>query len=113
MKTIIAGSRGISDPAILEEAIKASGITITSVVSGMARGVDLIGLNWAKLQGLPVHEHYAQWGAHGKVAGFIRNKEMAATSEALIAIWDGKSKGTRHMIHTALAYKLRVYIHRI
>lgn len=40
------------------------------------------------------------WGLHGKrYAAFVRNNEMAFFADALLAIWDGKSPGTRHMIN--------------
>ena len=47
MKVIIAGSRGVEDYALVEEAVKQSGFDITEVVSGTARGVDLLGEHWA------------------------------------------------------------------
>ena len=39
--------------------------------------------------------------------------EMALNAEALIALWDGESPGTRNMIATAKALGLRCYIHRV
>ena len=35
---------------------------------------------------------------------------MAKYSEALIAFWDGKSRGTRNMIDLANKYKLKVKV---
>lgn len=43
----------------------------------------------------------ADWDKHGKSAGYKRNEEMARNADALIAFWDGKSKGTKHMIDIA------------
>ncbi len=45
----------------------------------------------------------ADWTKHGKTAGFIRNVEMANVENVgqVIAIWDGKSNGTRHMLEQA------------
>ena len=37
---------------------------------------------------------------------------MAQNSEALLAIWDGKSPGTKHMIEVANEMKLDVYVYR-
>lgn len=37
---------------------------------------------------------------------------MADRAEALVAIWDGQSRGTKHMIDTARAQGLRVYLWR-
>ena len=40
----------------------------------------------------------------------IRNKEMAENAEALIAFWDGESKGTKAMIEIAKNKNLKVRI---
>jgi hypothetical protein len=37
---------------------------------------------------------------------------MASMADALIAVWDGKSRGTKNMIETAEKMGLRVYVHR-
>lgn len=52
----------------------------------------------------------ADWDKHGKAAGFKRNTEMAKYADALIAFWDGKSKGTKHMIDTAKSHNLKVRV---
>lgn len=36
---------------------------------------------------------------------------MAEYVEALITLWDGKSKGAKHMVDTALDLGLEVYVH--
>ena len=111
MKTIIAGSRNITDFSTVCEAIDESGFQVTEVVSGKARGVDTLGEKWAKVVGVPVKEFPADWDTHGRAAGYIRNKEMAKYGDRLVAIWDGKSSGTKHMINLAKKYDLEVYIH--
>ena len=40
----------------------------------------------------------AQWKKFGKRAGYRRNEQMAEVADALIAFWDGSSRGTKHMI---------------
>ena len=113
MKTIIAGSRDITDPLIVGIATTQSGFNITEVVSGTARGVDSLGETWALSRGLPIKRFPADWGRHGKAAGYVRNREMSQYADALIAIWDTKSKGTGHMIDLARAAGLKVYVHRV
>jgi hypothetical protein len=110
MKTIIAGSRSITDFAVVDQTIKNSGYEITEVISGTAKGVDTLGEEWASLNNIPITRFPADWKTYGKSAGYIRNEEMAKYADALIAIWDGKSKGTRHMVNLANKYKLRLYI---
>ena len=110
MKTIIAGSRGIDDFAIVSKAIVDSGFEITEVVSGTARGVDLEGEGWASLNEVPIKRFPADWSL-GRGAGHKRNAEMAEYADALIAIWDGKSPGTRNMINEAAKKGLKIYVH--
>lgn len=53
----------------------------------------------------------ADWNKHGRAAGPIRNEEMAQYADALIAFWDGKSRGTKSMISLATEYSLKIKIH--
>jgi hypothetical protein len=71
------------------------------LVTGCARGADQIPYAYEKARGTSVKEFPADWNTHGRGAGFIRNAEMADYSDALIAFWDGTSKGTKHMIDVA------------
>jgi hypothetical protein len=110
MKTIIAGSRHITSPAVLEEAIARARWPITEVVSGGARGVDRLGEQWASANNLPCKIFPAQWSTYGKSAGPIRNAEMARYADALIALWDGESRGTKNMIDLAKKHRLLISV---
>jgi hypothetical protein len=112
MKTIIAGSRDIDIPlAALNDAVIMSGFDITEVVSGTARGIDRTGELWAEWKGVPVARFPANWEKNGKAAGYLRNDAMARYADALVAVWDGKSKGTKHMIDLARKREIEVYVH--
>lgn len=113
MRTIIAGSRDITDYDIIEDACASCPWEITRVVSGTARGVDRLGERWAKERHIPIDKYPADWDTYKKAAGYIRNKLMADNSEALVAIWDGVSPGTKHMIDLARKANLHIYIHRV
>jgi len=113
MKTIIAGSRDITSMTELREAIRTAPFPVTSVVCGMARGADMLGHRYAQEEKLPVYPFPADWNTYGKRAGYLRNAEMAENAEALIALWDGKSKGTKHMIDIATAKGLKVHVHTL
>ena len=110
MKVIIAGSRTISDYMTVEKAIKDSGFNISMVVSGTARGVDRIGEQWASRNGIPIKPFPASWMKYGKRAGFKRNEEMAKYADALIAVWDGESPGSKHMLGIARMKGLKVFV---
>ena len=102
-KVIIAGSRGFSNYKLLREQCnkflrekrKTSNII---VVSGHARGADTLGEKYAQDEGFALEIYPAQWKKLGKQAGYRRNEQMAEVADALIAFWDGSSKGTKHMI---------------
>jgi len=70
----------------------------TDFISGAAKGADWLGEQWALSRGYKVMLFTANWTDHGKAAGYIRNKQMADEATALVAFWDGRSKGTAHMI---------------
>lgn len=116
MRVIIAGSRTIIDQKVVLRAIRIANqiiptVEIDEVLSGCAQGVDFIGEAWGHDSGLVVRRFPADWNKWGKAAGFRRNAEMAKQADALIAVWDGKSKGTKHMIDHAIGEGLIVYIH--
>ena len=113
MKVIVAGSRTISDRSIVADAIASSGIQITELISGNARGVDSVAENWASVNKIPFVTFPAQWEKYGKPAGAIRNAEMAKKADALIAIWDGKSTGTNNMIKTMNKLKKPVFLYLV
>lgn len=101
MKVIIAGSRNITDKQKVFNLIGSyhGKNKITEVVCGEARGVDLLGREWAEKHNIPIASFPANWTLYGKTAGFKRNVQMALYADRLLAIWDGKSRGTQHMIN--------------
>ena len=82
------------------------------VVSGGATGADALGEQYASERGLIIERHPADWKKNGRAAGPIRNAEMADISDALIAFWDGQSRGTKSMIDLAKRKGLQVAIVR-
>lgn len=112
MKVIIAGGRDFNDYIMLKSVCDAmlSDITEIEIVSGTANGADALGERYANENGYIIHKFPANWQQFGKGAGYIRNGQMAKFSDILIVFWDGKSKGTKHMIDLALQENLKVKI---
>ena len=118
-RVIVAGSRGITDRALVFQKVEAltrrlwlsSGFEI---VSGLAQGPDTLAIGWADWAGFAgrVARFPAEWARYGKPAGMIRNQQMAWHSTHLIAFWDGQSPGTRGMIETAKRDGLTVRVVR-
>lgn len=113
MRVIIAGSREGVWPELISTAVLRSNFNVTEVVSGNARGVDQWGEDWAKEHNKALTIFPALWKVHGKSAGFKRNAEMAEYADALIAIWNGTSNGTKHMIETMQKLGKPVYIYNV
>ena len=110
MRTVVAGSRGITEYTVVAQAILDSKFRITTVISGGAAGVDSLGERWAKERGIPVERHLPDWGKNGRAAGLMRNEEMVDCAEALIAVWDGASRGTKYSIDYARKRSIPVFI---
>ena len=98
MKVIVAGSRSVTDYALVIDAVISSGFEVTEIVSGCAKGVDAIGEKIAEINGIPVKRFPADWNKYGKRAGPLRNMEMGDYADALVAVRENNSKGTTHMI---------------
>lgn len=113
MRTIIAGSRHCTDEAAVLAAAEAAPWEITEVVCGGAPGVDSIGAKLARERNIPVTMFPADWNKHGRAAGPIRNRQMADYAQALVAVWDGLSPGTKNMIHEAQSRGLKVHVHQL
>lgn len=113
MKVIVAGSRDITDYLFVDKCIIESNLHITALVSGNARGVDQLGERWAKEHNIPI-EFYPvtkeDWNTFGKKAGHLRNLKMAQNADALLAIWDGVSPGTKNMIENAIKHNLKLEV---
>ncbi len=110
MRTIVAGSRSCKDYNTVAKAIWDCPWDVTTIISGTAPGVDRMGELYAKESGIPLIRMPADWTRYGRGAGKIRNIEMALVADALVAVWDGVSPGTGHMIDTARAKGLKIYV---
>ena len=110
MRTVIAGSRSCTDLKVLLQALETCPWTPSVVLCGLAAGADTLGKLWARQQRIPVEFFVPEWKRYGKAAGMLRNVAMAERAEALIALWDGRSPGTKNMIELATAKGLRVHL---
>lgn len=113
LRTIIAGSRDITNGWALQAAIDSCPWIIGRVVCGGARGVDRMGELWAQYHGIPIDYYPADWKRYGNSAGPKRNVDMANNADALIAVWDNISWGTRHMINQAFIKELPTVVHLV
>ena len=125
LRIIVAGSRDFKDYTLLRDTLMyyltdmddadvVDNPSQVKFISGTARGADVLGEQFAYTYEYDVIRFPPDWDTYGKSAGYRRNAEMAKyASEAygvLFAFWDGKSKGTKHMIDLANRYGLEVHV---
>lgn len=104
VKLIVAGSRTLNDYEIVRSAIDeliSQGMVISAIIDGTARGVDQLASRYAREHDIENIRVPAEWNLYHRGAGGIRNRKMAEMADALLALWDGKSRGTMNMIKTA------------
>jgi hypothetical protein len=107
---IVSGSRTITDYAAVKSVLDSHRHRIHTVFVGDARGVDALAVRWCKENGITYQIFRAEWNLYGRGAGPERNKDMIlAGGEALIAIYEGESKGTKNMMAQAERAGIPVY----
>ena len=111
-KLIVAGTRTFNNKPLAFHKIAhlTSKQTDVEIVCGEARGADTLGKLYANNNLLKLTSFPAEWDRYGKAAGYIRNDAMAKYADGLLVFWDGKSRGTMHMIKLAYKHKLKVKI---
>lgn len=94
MKVAIIGSRSITD-IDLDALVPPEA---TQILSGGARGVDALARAWAENHGLPCTELLPDYARYGRSAPLKRNIALVLAADLVVAIWDGKSRGTAFTI---------------
>lgn len=117
MKLIVAGGRDFINIqvmiTVLMDLVEKGKIDPNpELVCGMARGADILAFHLWKSENMQIHVFRAEWDTYGKSAGFRRNKEMGEFADAAVCFWDGKSKGTKHMIDIMNRLNKPVYVVR-
>lgn len=87
---------------------------ITKLVSGGARGIDTLAELWANRNNIPTEIILPDYNSYGsKFAPIMRNKTIVNKADKVIAIWDGKSRGTSFTINYAEMCKVPTEVHII
>lgn len=80
------------------------------LVSGGAKGADSMAENYADRYGYEFYEIPADWNQHGKKAGMLRNIQMLEIAHMVVAFWDGRSKGTKHMVDQCKKRNIQIQV---
>lgn len=117
MIVAISGSRTITDEAkvceILDELLGSIPINVSAshpdllgevldlVLVGDAKGVDTIAETWSRDRGIPFEVVRPDYRRYRRGGALRRSEQMIARADLLVAIWDGRSSGTKHIIEYA------------
>ena len=89
MKLLVAGSRSIKEfdlsPYIPDD--------VDEIISGGANGIDTIAEKYADDHCISKHIIRPKYHLYKKGAPIKRNREMVDLADAVLVIWDGKSRG--------------------
>ena len=97
MKLLIVGSRSITD-FDLSPYLPAN---VDTIVSGGADGVDRLAEQYADLHRLSKYIMRPRYDIYGRAAPLKRNEQMVDIADAVLVVWDGRSKGTRFTLNHA------------
>lgn len=105
MKVGIIGSRRRNTDKDLQKVteafntIKSENNNVSIVSGGATKGGDHFAEIIACLQNIPIKIYYPDWNKYGRIAGFIRNTDIAKDSDILIAcVHSSRTGGTEDTI---------------
>ena len=104
MKLLIVGSRSITNFDLSPYITK----NVDTVISGGAGGVDSLAEQYADLHRLSKYILRPRYDLYGRAAPLKRNEQMVDIADALLVIWDGRSKGTQYTLKYAKKMKKQV-----
>jgi hypothetical protein len=112
MKLAIIGSRSFTNIELAEQVFVSffPQDRVSLIVSGGAKGADLIGKELAKKHSIELLEFLPDWHGLGKSAGFIRNRKIVESSDMVLAFHDGTSRGTQNSLDIAKQLKKPVLV---
>ena len=94
MKLLIVGSRSIEDfdlsPYITKD--------VDTIISGGAGGIDSLAEKYADKHNLSKIIIRPRYELYGRFAPLKRNEEIVDMSDAVLIVWDGRSKGTEYTL---------------
>ncbi len=104
MKVIVCGTRDVPEKYnydALESVLDELQPIEFLIHGGCKNSPDMFAERYADGE-IAVRRFPADWEGLGKSAGFVRNRQMAVGADECVALWDGKSRGTLHMITEAV-----------
>ena len=102
-RVLVCGGRHYSDSRHLGRVLGALATRPTLIIHGDATGADELAQRWARRQRIPDRPFPADWGAHGRAAGPIRNQQMLDEGQPHLVVAFPGGAGTADMVRRAEA----------
>jgi hypothetical protein len=102
-RVLVCGGRDFADRAYAFRTLNNlhDSYEFTTIIEGGARGADAIAREWAEGMDIPVETYPADWEAHGKQAGYLRNRKMLLDGKPDLIVAFNGGKGTKMMVTIA------------
>jgi hypothetical protein len=111
VKVLVTGSRDWETPQDVFDVLAALRPNLV-IHGGCPTGADAFAEQWCADTGTPQDMHPADWGKHGRRAGYLRNKEMVdERPDLVVAFLLPGSKGTQMTIDLARVAGLNVRVY--
>ena len=94
MKLLVVGSRSITDfdlSAYIAD-------DVDTIISGGANGIDSLAEKYADEKRISKYIVRPRYDLYGRAAPIKRNEVIVGMADAVLIIWDGKSKGTKYTL---------------
>lgn len=106
MRVLVCGGRDYADKEKVASTLEAIGPSL--IIEGGATGADYCAAHWAAKAGIPAETFSADWTAHGKAAGPIRNQRMIDEGKPDLVVAFPGGRGTADMVRRARAAGIEV-----
>ena len=109
MQVAIVGSRD-SRELTVDDLIQMIPLNCTRLISGGAEGVDQLARQAAETLGIPLTEYLPDYETYGRRAPLVRNSQIIAEADLVLAIWYKISHGTAHTITECIRRRIPVIV---
>lgn len=112
MRVLVCGGRDYCDSSRvwgeLDTLLRKARHGCMVVIQGGARGADQIAREWCRSREVPYDNYAADWNAHGKAAGPIRNQRMIDEGRPDLVLAFPGGRGTADMVRRAKAAGVKI-----